>query len=77
MFILNYIRSHEKIKNNASPVKVVKKIIVGLKSVQIEEFSRKQESFELNDLADSSLGEQMIDFFSTDNYGIVLRKIIR
>jgi hypothetical protein len=77
MFILNYIRSHEKIKNNASPVKVVKKIIVGLKSVQIEEFLRKPDSFELNELSDSGLGEKMIEFFSTDNYGTVLHKIIR
>jgi hypothetical protein len=64
-------------KNFVSPVKVVKKIVVGLKSVQIEEFPRKPDSFELNDLSDSGLGEQMMEFSSTDNYGTVLHKIIR
>lgn len=64
-------------KKFVSPVKVLKKIVVGLKSVQMEEYPRKPDSFDLNELSDSGLGEQIIDFFSTDNYGSVLQKIIR
>ena len=48
-----------------SPVKVLKKIVVGLKSVQMEEYPRKPDSFDLNELSDSGLGEQIIEFFST------------
>ena len=47
-----------------SPVKVLKKIVVGLKSVQMEEYPRKPDSFDLNELSDSGLGEQIIEFFS-------------
>jgi hypothetical protein len=43
----------------------------------MEEYPRKPDSFDLNELSDSGLGEQIIEFFSTDNYGSVLQKIIR
>ena len=40
-------------------------------------YPRKPDSFDLNELSDSGLGEQIIEFFSTDNYESVLQKIIR